>query len=349
MRVTQVMLSKGFGGAERYFVDLSAALADAGHAVQAVCHKRFSGLPSLREHAGLRIDTVNVRGPWDPLAVRRIAAQVQSFAPDIVHGQLSRGTRAAGMVCRRLGLPLVANMHNYPDFKYYRDVGGFIAPTEDLRRYVLGQGVSRDRVCVVPNFSSLPPAGGARVAAAGPVRFLAFGRFVHKKGFDLLLRALRQCLDDGLDARLVLGGDGVERVRLERLSAELGLHERVRFAGWLGDVAGALDEADVFVLPSRDEPFGIVLLEAMARGLPVVATRTRGPVEVLDEDVAWLVSVDDAPSLAAGMLATARDPDGRTRRARLLLERYRARYHRDAVVPRVVSFYETVLARGRRR
>lgn len=347
MRITQIMLSKGFGGAERYFVDLSVALARAGHQVQALCHRDFVALDRLRGVDGLSVQAVMTRGMWDRWSLRRMVKAVRPFAPHIVHGQLSRGTWAGARVAAACGVPLVSNMHNYPNLAYYRRVHSFIAPTEDLRRYLLANGVPSSRVRHVPNFSSLDPSERPVEARySGAPTFCAYGRFVKKKGFDLLLSALRGCLDGGLDARLVLGGDGPVREDLKRLARALGLGERVRFTGWIDDPSTLLRSADVFVLPSREEPFGIVVLEAMARGVPIVATRTRGPGEVLDEGIAWLVSVNDSGALQEAMREAAADRNARERRARAALERYRARYHASVVVPQVVELYRDLLAHG---
>lgn len=340
MKISQVMLSRGLGGAERLFVDLCTALAARGHEIQAVCHKDFQGLGELAR-PGITVIPIPVRGWWDILARMRIARALRSARPDVVHAHLGRAARLAGAAARRAHLPVLVTVHNYQSLKYYRSIDHFVVTTEDQRAHLAQANVGRERITAIPNFSTLAPRRRQWREASPQTAFAAYGRMVAKKGFDVLLRALRQLGDRGLDARLVLGGDGPERPRLEALAAELGLGGRVRFAGWIDDVAGLLHSADVFVLPSLDEPFGIVVLEAMALDTPIVATRSQGPSEILDADTAYLCAIGDEGSLAEAMAGAAADYSGRRRRADAALERYCARYSAEVVIPQ----YETVYRR----
>lgn len=143
------------------------------------------------------------------------------------------------------------------------------------------------------------PAGQAR--EAGPVRLLFVGRVVRQKGLDVLLDALAT-LPPGLDYTLTIVGDGPIRPALAEQAARLGLTARVRFSGWVSREAmpEIMRTADVFVFPSRDEGMPNAVLEAMASGVPVVATRISGNEElVADGETGFLVPTDDAPALAA--------------------------------------------------
>ena len=135
----------------------------------------------------------------------------------------------------------------------------------------------------------------------------AIGRLVPQKGFDVLLDAFaRLCQSPDFDHRLLLAGDGPERTALEARAAALGLAERVSFLGATDRplTASLFRGAAVFVLPSRHEPFGIVVLEALAAGTPVVATDVGGVSEFLPVGShARLVEPGDAASLAAAIRA----------------------------------------------
>ena len=336
MNVCQIMLAKGFGGAERLFVDLCRALAARGHTVTAVCHPRGEAAAMLRGNGALTVATVRAAGNWDLLAVRRLRAVFVARQPDIVHAHLARAAHLAGRAARPLGLPVIAKTHNYVDLKYYRNVDRFVATTADQKDHLLRAGIAAERIEVIPNFSPI----SAAAATAPPGGDLAVvGRLVSKKGIDVLLRALALLVREGADVRLRVAGDGPERGRLWALAGSLGIENRVRFAGWQADVPAFLSGASLFVLPSLDEPFGIAVLEAMACGLPIIATATQGPREILAGDDAWVVPPGDASALAAAIGAALRDPATGRAHAERALVRFRAEFSEDAVVPRLVDLY----------
>ena len=193
-----------------------------------------------------------------------------------------------------------------------------------------------------PNPSSWPAAG---------LRILAVGRLSFFKGFDVLLRALRECSD----ASLLLIGDGECRDALQRQAADLGIAARVRFAGRLDmDAAGnaalleAYAGADVFCLPSieRAESFGLVLLEAMRARLPVVASAIAGSgvgYVVRDEETGLLVPPKDVKALAGALRRLAADPDLRAKLGAAGAARFAAEFTLDRATERVLASYQAIL------
>jgi glycosyltransferase involved in cell wall biosynthesis len=128
------------------------------------------------------------------------------------------------------------------------------------------------------------------------------GRLFAAKGHRVLIDALPIVRRRYPNARLVIVGDGPERHALERQAEHAGVANAVTFAGTLYPTVDVLASADVFVFPSLNEPQGLALLEAYAAGVPVVASRTGGILEMLDHEVdGLLVDPDDAPSLAAAV------------------------------------------------
>jgi len=345
LKITQIMLTRGFGGGERLFVDLCIALAHRGVEVQAIHHRAFVKRDLLNSVPGLSTVPVSILGGWDPFARAHIARAISGFRPDAIHSHLARGAAIAGAAARDLDIPVVANLHNYAKLKYYRDVVMFVPGTEDQKRYLVENGVNSGRIRVIPHFSLMASADPPAFDQRPPGVFVSYGRLVAKKGFDVLLRALHLLIHNGIEARLVLGGDGPERANLEKLARTLGLGARVEFTGWIDDVAALLARGETFVLPSLDEPFGIVMLEAMARGRTIIATRSRGPLEVLGDDAAFLVDIGDSDSLARAMRTALSDTALSLDKARTGLALYKERYHADAVIPQFVSLYENLRSR----
>lgn len=336
------MLGKGFGGAERSFVDTALSLAERGHEVMAVCHRQFSEIERFQGIENLDVKTVNALGEWDFWTPRRIARLVLGFRADVVHTQLKRAAWHGGRAAKLAGVPVISKLHNYVDLNRYRNVNRLLCTTQDQRRHVLEQGWPETGVSVIPNFSRILPLASVPERGDGPITFLSYGRYVKKKGFDVLIRAFKQLVDAGVDARLRIGGRGPELEVLQALVDELGMTKQVRLGEWISDVAEALDAADCFVLPSLDEPFGIVMLEAMARGVPIVSTRTRGPMEVLDDATALLCDIGSADGLAEQMLDLAGDRVSARSRANAALEQYKKLYFVDSVVPKIEDVYREV-------
>ena len=152
----------------------------------------------------------------------------------------------------------------------------------------------RDSVRTIYNGAPLPTDPAPRPGPGGPV-IGAVGRFSPEKGLDIVIEALAQ-LERG---RLVLIGDGDERQRLEALVAALGLVDRVHFAGWVPAPWTASWGFDVLVVPSRSESFGLVAVEAMLAGIPVVATAVGGLPELIEQDETGILVPADDPGAVA--------------------------------------------------
>lgn len=345
MRIAQIMLAKRFGGAERSFVDLCAELVARGHEVLAICEARAAALPLLKRIEGLDIRTVRVWGAWDPFARRAIARALRAHRATIVQCHLARAAHLGGAAARSLGLPTLAKTHNYVDLRYYGAIDRLVPTTRAQEDYLLAHGIAANRVTRIPNFSRLAPREPAAPPPASPLRLLALGRLVEKKGFDVLLDALAALPSAAPPVVLMLAGDGPLRGGLEARARALAPRVVVRFVGWVEEVAPLFAASDLFVLPSRDEPFGIVVLEAMASGVPVVATRTAGPLEVLDADTARLVDIGDVAALSAAIAADLAEPASARQRAARAAAVFRATYSAAAVVPRYERLYEELAAR----
>ena len=143
-----------------------------------------------------------------------------------------------------------------------------------------------------------------KARTADPFVFITAGRLLHVKGLDVLIRAFAKLIEAGhSDIILKVLGRGEERQGLEKLARDLGLTDKVIFTGRLSreEVRDEFQRSDCFVLSSRYEAFGIVLTEAMATGLPVIATRSGGPEKIVQPEFGYLVDTEDEESLAEAM------------------------------------------------
>ncbi|GBQ88769.1 lipopolysaccharide core biosynthesis glycosyl transferase [Gluconacetobacter johannae DSM 13595] len=333
MRILHCICTEGFAGTERHVAELAAWQATE-HEVAVL----VAGRSRDRRTGGdivphLRPPVMTVRA--SPLGYGvALAGMMRRFRPDIVHTHLGRASVRARLLARGRA-PLVATLHTRFSPRAYGRHDGLLCIAQWQREEI--PAVFSGQVGVVGNWT-LPGAVGvdrARLRAAlglGAQDFV-FGtaaRMVPEKNLDVLIRAFAQAALPG--TRLVLFGDGPERARLEALAGP-----GVIFAGYRPDLKGDLHLLDGFVLPSRREPFGLVLLEAMEAGLPVLATAAGGVPDILGAESPDLVPPDDVAAMARGLARLRGQSPCRWDMARFRLDRQG---------PAVTSFYAACLGAG---
>lgn len=183
-------------------------------------------------------------------------------------------------------------------------------------------------------------------AASEVMRLITVGSFAHMyKGIDILLHAVRACLDRGQAVRLEVIGEGRHGPELERLAADLDIAGKVDFRGQLPSSAAVraeLDRADLFVMASRTEGLPRAMIEAMARGLPCIGTTVGGIPELLPSES--MVPPDDANALAAKITDLVESPDRRVAESQRNIEVARG-YRADILTARRVDFWSALRER----
>ncbi len=340
MKIGLIMLARRFGGAERYYVDLARALAQRQHDVLAISHTGSESERMLEDAPGLRHASITVLATWDPFAPNKLKKLIQQHNPDVVQTLLGRATYLAGKALKKTTIPLIAHTHDFVSLKYFKYVDRFIPATRAQRDYLIANGVDPGRIEIIHNFSAFQPA--QKIILRDDVNnIIAHGRFVHKKGFDVLIKAFKQLPDH---IHLHIAGDGPEKNHYLALVKALKLGERVHLSGWENNIRGFLMQGDLFVLPSREEPFGIALLEAMASGIPIITTKCHGPLDILNDDTAYFCNAGSTESLAEALLKAMNDTPGRLHRAHNALALYQSRYCIEKVIHRFEDLYAKALS-----
>jgi glycosyltransferase involved in cell wall biosynthesis len=217
----------------------------------------------------------------------------------------------------------------------------FVCVSADVGKVAASQGVSVRHICTVWNGIDLPKFGYTGPRPGGPAVLVA--RLSPVKDVETLLRAAALAAEQQSDLRVEIAGDGPCLPSLRQLTAELGLEERVRFLGEVRDVPALLARAGLLVLSSLSEGVSLTLLEGMARGLPVVATRVGGNPEVVaDGETGLLVPPRDPAALADAMLRLWRDTGLGLR----LGQAGRGRVEEHFDVRRMVANYEAMYLRS---
>jgi glycosyltransferase involved in cell wall biosynthesis len=305
MKILHVIAGAPTGGAENIFLESVLALAEASFA-QAVVTRANNAfrLEQLRAH-GIEVATAPF-DRWLRWRTRRVIEDMcRRFEPDVIQYWMGR----AGTFARPGRPTQVAWYGGYYALKRFGHCDFHIGLTEDIVRHIVSQGVAPERTALIRTFADFAPmAPVARDMLNTPddvPLLLALARLHWKKGLDVLLKAMPS-LPRG---HLWIAGEGPMRRELEALTRELGLSERVRFLGWRDDRAALLAAADICVFPSRYEPFGTVMVDAWAAGVPLIAAAAAGPKAYVDHGVnGLLVPIDDVQALAQAINRVLSEP-----------------------------------------
>lgn len=220
---------------------------------------------------------------------------------------------------------VISNSH--AALQYARDAGVKMRRSEVVNNIVIAHGRAR------PGENTAVP----RIAAAGGLILL--------KAYDVLLQALGQLAAEGQPFELFLAGDGPERARLEKIAANLGISERVKFLGGIEDVPALLSNAHLLVHPSRSEGLSNTILEGMAEGLPVVATNVGGTPELITDGKTGLLVPPDQPALLADRIRQLLvNPSLRARLGKAGLEQVRDRCSLASITAHYEHIYRSVVS-----
>jgi glycosyltransferase involved in cell wall biosynthesis len=322
MRIVQLSTMMSYYGGEVHLVNLAAGMQAKGHDVCCVV-RPGSDLAGVLPSQGLEFRALPMAGWFDPVSVVRLSSLLKNLGCDILHTHLSRDYSLAALAT--LGTPIanVGTRHllrpfSHPFLKrpFLRRFSGFIAVSEAVRTGLLQVGVvPPEKVTVVHNGIDLPPAPWLNREAADKFRLqmglvgddplIGFvGRLCPSKGVATLIDALDQLKERWPRLKLCLVGQDTPgtgyRSHLQDHVARLGLADSVRFAGYVKTANRFSGAFDIQVVPSLAEPFGLVTLEAMACGVPVVVTNTGGSPEIVrDGEDGFLFAPGDTTNLVA--------------------------------------------------
>lgn len=333
-----------FGGLERAVSALAAGLAERGHRVSlaAVLDLGVVVPPALAQAAERGVDLVPLHLPARayPAERRAIDRLARAIGAGVLHTHGYRSDVVAGPLAPGLGAARVSTAHGFVggglrnrayewlQVRALRRCDAVVAVSGELARTLRAAGV--ERVRTIPNGTPLEgattEAGEARreLGVPGDAFHVGWvGRLSPEKGPDLFLEALARLGAEIPLAASVIGEGGM-RAELERLAVRLGLEGRVRFVGRVDDAARLFPAFDAFVLSSRREGTPISLLEAIAAGTPVVASRVGGVPVAAGAHGALLVEPGDVTALAAALRDVWSDPVAASKRA-LAASAHRAR------------------------
>jgi glycosyltransferase involved in cell wall biosynthesis len=364
MKILQVCSVTTFGGGERHLVDLSHALTDLGHEVYAAA---VPGSPLWAELSFLpKGNMLALSRAGYPKNLTGVAKFVRANGIEIVHAHAAKDYHLAALAMKlavRGKLAprgkLVLTRHvlfpvrsiNKP---LLSGVSRVIAVSEAVGESLRQNGViESSKITVVHNgidVDRFTQAAASSRNSDKPVVIGTVGHLAPIKGHDVFVRAAALISKSRKGVQFVVVGEDKSpemenRKALESLVAELGLNEIVTLPGWSDEMPATLSSLTLFVSAARSEPFGLAIVEAMAAGLPIVATASEGALEIIENGVSGkLVPVDDPEALAQAINELLNDPLECSRLARNAQRAARERFSPMRMAHDTAHIYREVLA-----
>lgn len=362
-----------FGGSGVVATELARGLADRDHDVHILSYAppaRFDSFDARIRHHAIEVSSYPLfkYPPYDLALASRLAEVAEEAELDLVHVHYAIPHTVAALLVQQIlaprRLPVVTTLHGtditvvgqeraYERITRYalQNSDAVTSVSEYLRQETVRVfGVERE-IHVIHNFvdhNRFHPENEPRLRSCftkGAEHVLMHvSNFRPVKRARLCVEAFAEVLQHTM-ATLVMVGDGPDRAGCEALARELGIRDRVRFVGSQSDIEHLLRAADLFLLPSEFESFGLAALEAMASGVPAVATRAGGLPEVIqDEHDGLLIDPRDMGSMGPRITALLGEPERLAAMKRAARETATSRFDRDQAVVAYERLYESVLA-----
>jgi glycosyltransferase involved in cell wall biosynthesis len=332
MRICYLSTGTGLGGAERQILCLAQGMIRRGHEVRITSLTPLGVVGKEAQSMGIPAATLNMRrGVPDPLAVYRLSSLLRSWQPHVVHSHMVHANLLARITRLFVNMPvLISTAHSINEGGRWREIAYRLTDSlcdtttqvskAGAEQYVSRRAVTTRKIRVVPNgvdTLTFSPDAAIRMRVRRELEigddftWLAVGRFEEAKDYPNLLRAFAG-LKRGI---LIVAGEGPLRKDLENTIYRFHVSDRVRFLGARNDVPDLMKAADAYVMSSAWEGMPLVLLEAAATALPIVATDVGGNHElVLNGRTGMLVSPHNSEALFQAMSHVMESPDFERRR-----------------------------------
>ena len=373
MRVVHIIKVTRISGAERHLLLLLAGLIQRGVDARLVIlverDQPMDHMLTAARDSEIPITRLFIRRDYDLALLWKLRALLRDQKPDLVHTHLIHADLFGYFAARAAGIRhVVSSRHNDDQFRYrprwrklhrrlWRWTSGGIAISESIRRFAIEvEGAPAEKITVVQyGIDFAWPSDDAIASARQTLRAklgldsdaLLLGmvcRLVEQKGIPYALEAMRRIRAQFPQAHLVIAGDGEKAEELRRLASALGMADRVHWLGWRSDAADLMAAFDLLLAPSLWEGFGLVLLEAMARRVPVIASRVGAiPEVIVHGESGILIEPRDVAALAQAMARLLDDRALRKYMGLLGAARLEERFSIRRMVEGTIAVYQRAL------
>jgi glycosyltransferase involved in cell wall biosynthesis len=359
LRILQAVETLDVGGVERLAIQLAEAEQQHGHVCSILCAFHEGAMAEEARGRGIQVYALNKKRGPSATSLLRLVQLFSKLRPDVVHTHNSGIHHYAAVAARLAGVPVVVNTRHSPPVasmmkreRHYKwamrltDTAVFVS--EPTRRAVLKTlPLPGGKSGIILNGIPTTLYRGGRRSPPGSrtprVTFGTVGRLDPVKGHDILIEAFAEVLKVIPDVRLRIAGGGPLAGYLKEVCERHTVEHAVSLEGPTSTPQDFYRELDCFVISSHSEGLPLALLEAMASGLPVIATRVGGIPSVVTDEVGLLCQPGDSRSLAEAMLATARSSDLPARGARAAL-RAVEQFDIDAMCSQYLDLFHSLLA-----
>jgi len=365
VKILHIQRAGAIAGAENHLLQLLPGLRQRGYDVTFLALTKPQEAPSPFTQAlhsrGVPVIDQRVASEWQPEILPQLVHILRQGNYDIVHTHLLYADLYGGLAARCLpGVKVLCTRHNdnryrqrWPmrplitwNTRWFHHV---IAISEHIKRFnQYYQRVPEDKITVIP-YGYDPPVREAPIPPKppGPLTLGMVGRLVPQKSHATAIQALPLILKRVPQARLVILGDGPLRQELTTLANQLHLTSHVEFLGYQSQAGEWMHQFDLLVHPSQHEGFGLVLLEAMAARLPIVATRVSAiPEIVLDGQTGLLIPPEQPELLAQAVIQLLTNPEQRARMGVAGYARLVQEFTVAKMVDRTANLYQSLLSKA---
>ncbi len=368
MKILHLISSRGFYGAERVTLDLCKGLKRKGHEpiIGVIRNSRNPHLEVAEEAKNTSIDVVifPCEGRLDVRLIFRMRRYASENRINLVHCHGYK-SNFYGLLARPKGIPIVATNHNWLASRWrlrvYRRFDSLVmrfftrmvAVSKDVEKEMRRYGVPGEKVRVIDNGIDVTRFNETMLPAAireefgikkGVTVIGTVGNLGAEKGHGYLLEAAKGVATESM--KLIIVGDGPLRAHLEKEVSRLGLGDKVIFTGFRKDIPNLLSAMDIFVLPSVIEGLPMVLLEAMAAGKAVVATRVGAVPKVVHNGNGILVEPRDVPGLQNAISSLLTSEEKRRRYASAGQDTVRQHFSSERMSLEYIDLYNELLREG---
>ncbi|HEX8265028.1 MAG TPA: glycosyltransferase family 4 protein [Pyrinomonadaceae bacterium] len=364
-KILMVVPELDFGGVETAVRDRAVALREVGYEIETACLHKFGETGKKLQEVGFQVYNLNSppRVPNFGL-IQKLIKLFREVKPDIVHAACIEAnfhclpaSRLAGIGSRVIaeevgtlidgaGKPTRSWKARKIGQMIWRSADSILAISQAVKQDIIGlENADESKITVIPyyiDFDRFPFAvGGKKRKSSEEFIIGAVGRLSPEKGQKILLSALKLVLQKNENVRLWLIGDGVDRESLKTMAEELGIGERVKFWGMRSDIPELLGQMDLLVQPSHYEGLGIAIQEAMASGVPVVASEVGGIPELIEQGKTGVMfPVGDSRALADEIIRMVNlDQAERNQMILRARESSEARFSKATVVNQLSDLY----------